>query len=73
MSDPYGDNYALTSASSYHLGGVNVVMADGSVRWVSNSVNTGTLTAPEVGGGPSPYGVWGAMGTKSGGEAYTAP
>ena len=70
MSDPYGDNYALTSASSYHVGGVNVVMADGSIRFVSNSVNTGTLTASEVSGGPSPYGVWGAMGTKSGGETY---
>lgn len=54
--------------SSYHPGGVNGVMVDGSVRFISDYVNTGNLAAPEVTRGPSPYGVWGALGSKSGGE-----
>jgi prepilin-type N-terminal cleavage/methylation domain-containing protein/prepilin-type processing-associated H-X9-DG protein len=54
--------------SSFHPAGVNVVMVDGSVRYVNDSINTGDLTRPEVSQGPSPYGVWGAMGSKAGGE-----
>jgi prepilin-type N-terminal cleavage/methylation domain-containing protein/prepilin-type processing-associated H-X9-DG protein len=41
------------SASSYHSGGVNIGMADGSVRFVSDSIDFGT---------------WQAMGTRSGGD-----
>ncbi len=85
----------MATPSSYHTGGVNVGMMDGSVRFVSNNVDTGDLTAPNVrrapptkyarnpgtdpyghdtdfeplGGGKSPYGVWGAMGTRAGGES----
>lgn len=47
---------------------MNVVLADGSVRFISENINTGNLAAPSVNSGPSPYGVWGALGTKSGGE-----
>lgn len=57
---------------SYHPGGVNVAMADGSVNFVSETIDTGNL-AIGIGAeptGPSPYGVWGAMGTKNGGETY---
>lgn len=59
----------LIPASSRHTGGVNVGRADGSVQFVSNSVDTGNLAVAEQLSGPSPYGVWGAMGSKSGGEA----
>ena len=44
-------------------------MMDGSVRFVSDSVDTGNTTLPPVVSGPSPYGVWGAIGTAAGGEA----
>src|SRR3954451_14593501 len=44
---------AVSTASSYHTGGVNVVMADGAVRFVNDSVN------PDV---------WTAAGSRDGGE-----
>jgi prepilin-type N-terminal cleavage/methylation domain-containing protein/prepilin-type processing-associated H-X9-DG protein len=56
---------------SYHPGGVNGLMGDGSVHFISDTIDTGNLTAPCVTGGPSPYGVWGAMGTITGGEAVS--
>ncbi|HOP76198.1 MAG TPA: DUF1559 domain-containing protein [Thermogutta sp.] len=61
----------IYTPSSRHPGGVNVAFADGSVRFVSETVDTGNLGTdfPSVtSGGMSPYGVWGALGTKSGGE-----
>jgi prepilin-type N-terminal cleavage/methylation domain-containing protein/prepilin-type processing-associated H-X9-DG protein len=59
------------SASSHHPGGVNACMADGSVRFISETVDCGNLGAAypaRNSTGPSPYGVWGALGTKAGGE-----
>jgi len=70
-SDNYGDNWGLTSATSYHPNGVNVLMADGSVHFISDSIDAGNSSAPEATSGPSPYGVWGALGTARGGEAFT--
>lgn len=61
----------IYTPSSRHPGGVNVALADGSVRFVAETVDTGNLEAdfPSAsGGGLSPYGVWGALGSKSGGE-----
>ncbi len=60
--------WGIFSASSYHTGGVNGLMVDGSVRFVSDTIDTGDITFPEVVSGPSPYGVWGAMGTRAGSE-----
>ena len=69
MSDPWGDSSGLFSASSYHAGGVNVAMADTAVRWITDGIDTGDLTKAEVTKGPSPYGVWGALGTANGAES----
>lgn len=55
--------------SSMHPDGACGVMADGSVRFISEAIDTGNLAWSEVSSGPSPYGVWGAMGSKAGGEA----
>jgi prepilin-type N-terminal cleavage/methylation domain-containing protein len=53
---------------SYHPGGVVTAKADGSVTFVSETIDSGNPTLPQVTSGASPYGVWGAMGTKAGGE-----
>jgi prepilin-type processing-associated H-X9-DG protein len=57
------------NAGSYHPGGVNVVLMDGSVRFITSSINTGNTALPPVAGGPSPYGIWGALGSINGGES----
>lgn len=61
----------IYSAESAHTGGVQVLMADGAVRFVSNNIDTGNqaATLPAVtNSSPSPYGVWGSLGTRAGGE-----
>jgi len=64
----------IAPPSSRHAGGVFALMGDGSVQFVSDSVDTGELNAEPVRygastaaaqpGAPSPWGVWGAMGTR---------
>ncbi|MDR2756204.1 MAG: DUF1559 domain-containing protein [Planctomycetaceae bacterium] len=65
------DARMLVAASSYHSGGVNVSLADGSVQFVSETIDAGSLTntTTPVSNGSSPFGVWGAMGTINGGES----
>jgi prepilin-type N-terminal cleavage/methylation domain-containing protein/prepilin-type processing-associated H-X9-DG protein len=50
-----GPTYAAVTSRSWHPGGVNVCLGDGSVQWISNSIDRR---------------VWRAMGTISGGETY---
>ena len=38
----------IYSASSYHPGGVNCMMGDGSVRFISDNIDTGTLSVTEA-------------------------
>ncbi|MCY2991502.1 MAG: DUF1559 domain-containing protein [Planctomycetota bacterium] len=71
------EDWGMITASSYHPGGVNVALCDASVRFITNSIDAGD---PNVGEsslpgspnqgytGPSLRGVWGALGTVSGGE-----
>ncbi len=57
--------------SSLHTGGVHCLMGDGAVRFISENIDTGNLGAanPRFSSpGASPYGVWGSLGSKSGGE-----
>ncbi|NLS96863.1 MAG: DUF1559 domain-containing protein [Planctomycetaceae bacterium] len=66
-------NNAVFPPSSNHPGGVNVMMADGSIQFMSDTVNTGDLSQNQPDAGASKYGVWGALGSKAGGESVTLP
>ena len=88
--------WGAISASSNHTGGVNGGMFDGSVQFISNTINskstwvtasyipeisarttpggnTGSQGQPgqKLDGGASDFGIWGAMGSKAGGESVT--
>ena len=41
----WGGDYIFVLARSYHVGGVNMAMCDGSVRFIRNSVNPATYKA----------------------------
>jgi prepilin-type N-terminal cleavage/methylation domain-containing protein/prepilin-type processing-associated H-X9-DG protein len=47
----------FTNSGSYHPGGVNILMGDGSVKFIKNTINQTT---------------WWALGTKAGGEVIDA-
>jgi prepilin-type processing-associated H-X9-DG protein len=52
-----GPTFAAVTARSYHPGGVNLLMGDGSVRWIKSSIDGAT---------------WRGLGTISGGEVISA-
>jgi prepilin-type N-terminal cleavage/methylation domain-containing protein/prepilin-type processing-associated H-X9-DG protein len=58
----------VLNAASYHPGGVMILLMDGSVRFAGETIDVGNKAAPYVLQGPSPYGVWGALGSIDGGE-----
>ena len=73
--------HVLCTASSYHTGGVQVGFGDGSVHFASDTVNckVGNYDALVTAGtnsydnsGASYFGVWGAVGTRNGGESVGA-
>ncbi len=69
----FGDqNAGVFPPNSGHTGGVNAAMSDGSVRFVSNSIDTGNQAVFQGNSGLSAYGVWGAMGSINGGEALSS-
>ncbi len=83
-----GDNgHGVWSAGSRHQGGCHVLMCDSAIKFVTENVDTGNLRdttrnrsvgrtgAPEslvAPGTESPYGVWGAAGTRAAKENRAA-
>jgi prepilin-type N-terminal cleavage/methylation domain-containing protein/prepilin-type processing-associated H-X9-DG protein len=71
------DTASIFTAQSYHPGGVNVLFGDGSVSFISDTIDNARLSLPDgtavprdgPTSGASPYGVWGALGSIDGGES----
>jgi prepilin-type processing-associated H-X9-DG protein len=65
--------WGLYPATSNHTGGVNVGLFDGSVQFISDTINYegGMLDEPTT-AGKSLLGVWGALGSPNGGESVAA-
>jgi prepilin-type processing-associated H-X9-DG protein len=76
----FWDNHEVwcaVTASSLHSGGANVALTDGAVRFVTETIDCGPTPSTAVSfagflGGISPRGVWGALGTRDGGESTTS-
>ncbi|MDR1290688.1 MAG: DUF1559 domain-containing protein [Planctomycetaceae bacterium] len=63
----------MIAPTSNHSGGVVVGLADGTVRFVNETIDIGTGDAANRDNSPSVYGVWGALGSRSAGESLTLP
>ncbi|TWU48331.1 DUF1559 domain-containing protein [Rubripirellula reticaptiva] len=76
--DVHGGNY---TASSRHQGGAHVLMADGAVKFITDSIEAGDSSAEQVNrhataaksqvGSASPFGLWGALGTRASKETIS--
>lgn len=65
---------AICPPSSRHQGGCHILMADGAVKFVTDSIDAGNSSAPMIylgqpvttsaPGSASPYGLWGALGSR---------
>jgi prepilin-type processing-associated H-X9-DG protein len=67
------ERWGVFPPTSAHTGGVNIGLFDGSVRFVSDTVDCRDLNARAVKSGASPFGVWGALGSPDGGESQSLP
>jgi prepilin-type N-terminal cleavage/methylation domain-containing protein/prepilin-type processing-associated H-X9-DG protein len=69
---------ATVPPRSKHPGGVHVAFADGAVSFISETIDNGSADAVGLQGsvgpaGQSVAGVWGALGSRNGGEAKNYP
>ncbi|GAA4444831.1 DUF1559 domain-containing protein [Novipirellula rosea] len=66
----------MLSPSSRHQGGCHVLMGDGAVKFITDSIDSGNQNAAQVywgntPGGQSPFGLWGALGTRASRESLS--
>jgi prepilin-type N-terminal cleavage/methylation domain-containing protein len=75
-ANPENTDVSMLPPQSNHTGGVNVGLFDGSVQFISETINhvTPDLGRPpvQVTSGRSEFGAWGALGSPSGSESTTA-
>lgn len=75
------DNVGSAPASSRHQGGAHILMGDGAVVFMTDSVESGDQRSPSIGaldapgfpgyykvGKKSPFGLWGSLGSRGAGE-----
>jgi len=68
------DQNGIMPPTSWHTGGVNAGFFDGAVRFISDTIDSNGSSAGANSmavGAPSPFGVWGALGTPNGGESVS--
>lgn len=65
----------LASTSSHHQGGAHVLMGDGAVKFITDSIEAGDVNSAQVTihnylapGSGSPFGLWGKLGTRASSE-----
>ncbi len=80
LSQDQDDSWGVLTASSRHQSGVHVCFADSSVRFITDSIDSGDTSrssvypgSPNAPGSKSPYGLWGSLGTRSSGELHQLP
>jgi prepilin-type processing-associated H-X9-DG protein len=67
-----GYGWGLFPPSSEHPGGVNVLFADGSTRFITDTVYCGNLNNAEQGlSSRSNYGFWGSLGSRNASDTLT--
>ena len=56
----------FSTAGSRHQGGCHILMGDGAVKFITDSIEAGNQdAAPAAPGEASPYGLWGSLGTRA--------
>ncbi|MGV3483843.1 MAG: DUF1559 domain-containing protein, partial [Planctomycetaceae bacterium] len=72
--DRWAEGGGSLTASSRHQGGAHILMGDGAVTFITDSIEAGNKDAIRVNAGdPSPYGLWGALGTRANKENVALP
>ena len=71
-------NFGIYSAASRHQGGCHILMGDGAVKFVTDSIEAGNQSQIPFGrpdasgvGRQSPYGLWGSLGTEASKETIS--
>ncbi|TWU37185.1 DUF1559 family PulG-like putative transporter [Novipirellula artificiosorum] len=78
----HSDTYGVAPPSSRHAGGVHVLMVDGATKFITDSIEAGNprvpcvycdalssrTNSPTPPGSPSPFGLWGSLGTRASSE-----
>jgi prepilin-type N-terminal cleavage/methylation domain-containing protein/prepilin-type processing-associated H-X9-DG protein len=69
-TNPQSARWMTLSANSEHPGGANAAFGDGAVKFVNDYVSVTTVNSGPVNttATPSTYSLWGALGSKAGGE-----